>query len=369
MERSDDWDLIGIRLDGASSSSVSEFVVIRVLLRLACRTRVASAGASGQRAGTRCPRGWLPNCGGATSRDSGPCRSVDSAASCSAVNSGARATQLAFWTVEHLLERGRLEPASLSDRFAAERIFGMGSSVREFVRNARAGRSWEERGARSAGNGALMRIPPVLLAHLRSAGGGLSADTVLTAVVTHQDPASTAACVAFVQMLWQLLGAERPPDTPWWLREYVHNARIVEGDHTLYKPRGGAFSSYAGPGWSYVDLAAGDALERRLSARAACDRAYSGAYVLETATSALIILALHGDDPEEAIVRAVNDTRDNDTIGAIVGSAVGALHGAAALPRRWKDSLLGRTRIDDDGAVFTLINESRKTFWDRPPLP
>ncbi len=245
----------------------------------------------------------------------------------------------------------------------------MGSSLREFVRNARAGRSWEERGARSAGNGALMRIPPVLLAHLRSAGGGLSADTVLTAVVTHQDPASTAAYVAFVQMLWQLLGAERPPDTPWWLREYVHHARIVEGDHTLYKPRGGAFSSYAGPGWSYVDLAAGDALERGLSARAACDRAYSGAYVLETATSALIILALHGDDPEEAIIRAVNDTRDNDTIGAIVGSAVGALHGAAALPRRWKNSLLGRTRIDDDGAVFTLINESRKMFWDRPPLP
>ena len=91
--------------------------------------------------------------------------------------------------------------------------------------------------------------------------------------------------------------------------------------------------------------------------------------MLETATSALIILALHGDDPEEAIIRAVNDTLDNDTIGAIVGSAVGALHGAAALPRRWKNSLLGRTRIDDDGAVFTLISESRKMFWDRPPLP
>ena len=90
-----------------------------------------------------------------------------------------------------------------------------------------------------------------------------------------------------------------PSDTSWWLREYVHNARIVEGDHTFYKPRGGAFSSYAGPGWRYVDLAAGDALERGLSARTACDRAYSGAYVLETATSALIILALHGDDPRK----------------------------------------------------------------------
>ena len=37
---------------------------------------------------------------------------------------------------------------------------------------------------------------------------------------------------------------------------------------------------------------------------------------------------------EEAIVRAVNDTRDNDTIAAIVGAAVGALHGKSALPDR-----------------------------------
>jgi ADP-ribosyl-[dinitrogen reductase] hydrolase len=35
----------------------------------------------------------------------------------------------------------------------------------------------------------------------------------------------------------------------------------------------------------------------------------------------------HADDPEEAILRAVSDTKDNDTIGAIVGAAVGALHG------------------------------------------
>jgi ADP-ribosylglycohydrolase len=43
--------------------------------------------------------------------------------------------------------------------------------------------------------------------------------------------------------------------------------------------------------------------------------------------SVLHILAMHGDDAEEAIVRAVNDTRDNDTTAAIVGAAVGALHG------------------------------------------
>ena len=57
-------------------------------------------------------------------------------------------------------------------------------------------------------------------------------------------------------------------------------------------------------------------------------------------------------------MRAVNDTRDNDTIAAIVGAAVGALHGEAALPVRWRQGLLGRTREADDGRVFELLEQS-----------
>ena len=56
----------------------------------------------------------------------------------------------------------------------------------------------------------------------------------------------------------------------------------------------------------------------------------------------------------DCIVRAVNDTWDNDTAAAIVGAAVGALHGRRALPERWVAGLLGRTAADDDGEVFRL---------------
>lgn len=35
----------------------------------------------------------------------------------------------------------------------------------------------------------------------------------------------------------------------------------------------------------------------------------------------------NGEDPEEAIIRAVIDTKDNDTISAIVGAAMEALYG------------------------------------------
>jgi ADP-ribosylglycohydrolase len=54
----------------------------------------------------------------------------------------------------------------------------------------------------------------------------------------------------------------------------------------------------------------------------ACNRWHSGAYLLETIPSALYILMNYTHDLEEAIVRAVNDTYDNDTIAAIVGAAV-----------------------------------------------
>ena len=48
---------------------------------------------------------------------------------------------------------------------------------------------------------------------------------------------------------------------------------------------------------------------------------------------------------------------------AIVGAAVGALHGRQALPKEWIDGLLGRTGDHDDGRVFELITEARERFW------
>ena len=61
-------------------------------------------------------------------------------------------------------------------------------------------------------------------------------------------------------------------------------------------------------------------------------------------------------------MRAINDTKDNDTISAIVRTAVGALHGEKSLPERWKRNLLGRTEASDDGRVFELIDSAVQQF-------
>lgn len=58
----------------------------------------------------------------------------------------------------------------------------------------------------------------------------------------------------------------------------------------------------------------------------------------------------------------INDTRDNVTIGAIVGAAVGALYGKDAIPERWIINHSGRTSFSDDGRIFDLLVEA-KNLW------
>jgi len=272
-------------------------------------------------------------------------------------------TQMAFWTLEVLLEDGTLDPDHLARRFSQERIFGIGHSVVDFLAAYKSSGDWRTAGRPSAGNGALMRIAPVLLPHLKSPTCGLWADAVLAGMVTHNDRASNAACTAFVALLWDLLGMQTPPQPDWWLEHYLQAARPLEGEQTAYAPRMKGLD-YSGPLWRFAEQQLQRASASRWSILQACNTWGSGAYLLETLPSVLYILMHFGHDPEQAILRAVNDTRDNDTVAAIVGAAVGALHGKTALPKRWLDRLLGRTNDRDDGHIFDLIDQARVRFWD-----
>jgi ADP-ribosylglycohydrolase/protein-tyrosine phosphatase len=274
-------------------------------------------------------------------------------------------TQLAFWTLEQLLADGGFKPERVAARFTAQPIFGIGAAVSQFLHHYKHERKpWYQCGPESAGNGALMRIAPMLLPHLTTATPDLWGDTALSAMLTHNDAASTAACLAFVYMYWHLLPMRTPPEPLWWLKTYVAVARYLEGERT-YRPRGGAFADYSGPIWRFVETYVSAAYRRNLPVEQACDSWFSGAYLLETLPCVIYILMRHGDNLEEAMVRAVNDTRDNDTIAAVVGAAMGALHGKQAIPQHWITHLSGRTTYQDDGRVGELIAAARATWWDR----
>jgi len=272
-------------------------------------------------------------------------------------------TQLTFWTLEQMLADDGIHPEHIAARFCREQIFGIGSAVREFITNYKAGHPWYECGAHSAGNGALMRIAPVVIPYLHQPSPDLWADTALLAMITHNDPASISACLAFTGMLWALLGMASSPEPQWWVETYVALARDVEGA-TQYRSRSPAYPDYTGPLWRFVAEEVPAAYHQGLPLLNAANRWYSGAYLLETVPTVLYLLMQHGGDPEEALIRAVNDTRDNDMVAAIVGAAVGALHGIAAFPEPWRTGLLGRTGADDDGRVPALLEAARARWWD-----
>jgi ADP-ribosyl-[dinitrogen reductase] hydrolase len=121
-------------------------------------------------------------------------------------------TQLAFWTLEHLLENeGRLSPELLSRSFVERQIFGMGQTVGSFRGALASGVPWHDAAVESAGNGALMRIAAILLPHLRDGSPELWVDAAICGAITHNDRASIAACVAFTNILSALLIANSVP--------------------------------------------------------------------------------------------------------------------------------------------------------------
>ena len=274
-------------------------------------------------------------------------------------------TQLTFWTLKQLLKDDGLIPEHLIRAFSAHRVIGIGNTVKQAIVNFKdRNLPWYRCGLDSLGNGALMRISPMVIPGLRSRKPSISADAAMNTMLTHNSFANIASCVAFTNILWELLSMKSSPQPRWWLDRYCYFASELEGN-TSYL-RGTTYSeAYRGPLWKYTLGVVNKALSTNLTVREACDEWGSGANLFETVPSVLYILAQHARAGEEAIIRAVNDTKDNDTIASIVGAAIGALHGKTVFPNKWIKNLTGRTRaVGDNGAVFELIAKAKEYFWE-----
>jgi len=272
-------------------------------------------------------------------------------------------TQLTFRAVEQLLADGALDPDELAFRIANDRIFGIGTATLDFCNALRTGAPWYEATQYSGGNGALMRIAPTVLLYLRAGGTGLWTDTALSTAVTHNHPLAIAGSVAWVALLWRLLNGDLPEPAEEWLDTYLEVLRLLDaGQQYETRVLSGPLLKWRGSLSALLDTEVRPALARQQPGRSAANRWYSGAYLLETVPCVLHILGQHGHDPYEAMLVAVNDTRDNDTIAALVGAAMGAAHGTKWIPADWRDQLLGRVNGDDDGKVFTRIDEAVGRF-------
>ena len=207
-------------------------------------------------------------------------------------------SQMAFWTLEQLLEDKGLVVDHLAKKFSRHQIFGIGSTVKKFLRSYKDdGLSWIQSSQPSAGNGALMRIAPILIPHLRQPSPLLWADAALAGTITHNDRASNACCIAFIRILWECLQLKQAPDPDWWIDTFVETASQLEGK-TNYAGQNPDFP-YQGPLFQFVQREVRQALRENWSTLEACDRWHSGAYLLETIPCVLYILARHGHNPQE----------------------------------------------------------------------
>ncbi|MEQ8842289.1 MAG: ADP-ribosylglycohydrolase family protein [Acidimicrobiales bacterium] len=245
-------------------------------------------------------------------------------------------TQLTLWTARAILDAGDEHPAdfgrTLVDRLDA--IRGIGRATRQSIIRQRDGKDWWQAGVPSAGNGVAMRVAPLGLAF----GDDLTAlrrETARNAVVTHADRLAVASGIVQAYAVARLTRtASGTLDPKAFLAELVD---VLEGfddaGATERRPD-------AGPDpVRLVDRIAELADMLALTPSEAFARTHNGAFVLESLPAAIWSFLANADDPEEAIVVAVNGGYDADTVAAMTGAMAGAYHGETGLPDRWLDDL------------------------------
>lgn len=173
---------------------------------------------------------------------------------------------------------------SHSIRYAMANETGIGQTIPKEIWLQASRKAHLALGGRTAGNGALMRtIYPALY---YKPGKQQMKATREIAMMTHWDEQSTKACLQYVQEVWLLVNGYDGPVG-------IYNERETR------KPTGYVVDSY---------FVASEAMEKT-------------------------------DNFEAALVWAVNQGGDADTIGAITGGLAGAKYGYNSIPSRWLDAL------------------------------
>ncbi len=277
-------------------------------------------------------------------------------------------TQSAFLTVISMLRQGQLDPVHLADSYGSAELTGAGSDLREFqmawgMREVLIECPWFEVGRPSVQSGAISRALVVGLPHMTSPSSALWDDVVAATALTHCEEVAVAAAAGMAGLTLECVAGcpAHSREGDWWLDTFLRYARPLETGRT-YPLHGDRFRGLWSSLSAVVDGPVREALGRGLRVVDACAGWGSGSTLLETVPSALYILSRHGSDPEQALVRAVNDTKESGTVAMLVGALAGATHGEEALPLRWRSRLLGRLRRHDDGTVQRVVVDAIGTF-------
>lgn len=192
----------------------------------------------------------------------------------------------------------------------------------------------------TAGNGSLMRTAPVALAYLRDGReDALTGAATQLSAVTHYDPEAGEACVLWCHIIRHaVLTGELEPGAG--LR-YLRNGSRRVWAQRLDEASRSRPADFTHNGWVVEALqGAWSAITTGATASAA------GASASATGRSAST--AGEPGHLRVALEAAVRGGRDADTVAAIAGGVLGAVHGASAVPAQWREILHGWPGLNAD---------------------
>ncbi|RLK58931.1 ADP-ribosylglycohydrolase family protein [Actinokineospora cianjurensis] len=197
----------------------------------------------------------------------------------------------------------------------------------------------------SKGCGANMRVTPVGLLP------GLDLDLLagisqLQAAMTHGHPTALAASELTAHATRLLVDGLPLAEVAGALRDRCAEQRTVyraDWLGTLWEGPGATTpEAFIARGWdecaAAVDLVI-SALGRPDDGEDACLATGAGWIAEEALGTGLYCAVRHADDPVRALTRAARTSGDSDSIAALTGAFVGAVHGLAGWPSEWVDRI------------------------------
>lgn len=183
--------------------------------------------------------------------------------------------------------------------------------------------AWEESGRYSAGNGAVMRCPPLAIRWLRD-DVALARNTALSAVTTHADPRCVWSAVLVNIAVAMLLRGEEGA-----VSEVVRRTRRAASELGDSLAVLGVAGTVPEAVVNACSVASGVAPEELVL------DGHDMGYTLKAMQVALWC-ATQATDFEEALVAVVSAGGDTDTNGAVAGAVLGARFELKAIPSRWR---------------------------------
>jgi ADP-ribosyl-[dinitrogen reductase] hydrolase len=176
-------------------------------------------------------------------------------------------------------------------------------------------------GPKTAGNGSIMRLAPVILRWHEQPDQAIAAAR-RQSVTTHRHPAAVEGCALLAEILVDA---------------------IASGDKlTTLRPRQSsepAIATVAQGSWRAKD-------------RGAISSTGYVAHMLEAA----LWCVDQADDYAEAVLLAANLADDADTVAAVTGQIAGALWGRRSIPAHWLDRLAWREVIEKKGRQLIALS-------------